>query len=79
MRLDRMHICFNLDSLTVANRNTKPLVFPRLQVLLLTGLAAVVDKLATRASFKQQLRVVTFADTAVGALFLVTCAGFACI
>jgi len=72
-----MNIYFNFVSLTVAYRHTKPLVIPRLPVLLLTGLAAVVDKLATRAGFEQQVRAVAAADTAVGALSLVACAGLA--
>jgi hypothetical protein len=44
-----MYFCFDHARFSVANGHTKPLVFPRIPVLLLTGLAAVENKLATRA------------------------------
>ncbi len=63
--------CITLDQLAVANSHTKPLVFSFLPVLPLTGLAAVENELATGAGLEQQVRAVTGADTAVGALSLV--------
>jgi hypothetical protein len=48
-----MRICFDLHSLSVINRHTKPFVFPGLPVKLLAGLAAVEDKLASRAGPEQ--------------------------
>ena len=55
LRLHRMRICFDLDCLSVAYRHTKPLVFTALPVKLLTGLAAVEDKLASRAGPERQV------------------------
>ena len=68
---------FDLVRLSVAYRHTEALVFPRLPVLLLAGLAAVEDKLAAGTRLEQQVRAVTVADTAVGALSFITCAGLA--
>jgi len=42
-----VYISFNFARLTVTYRHTKPLVIPGLPVLLLAGLAAIEDKLAT--------------------------------
>ena len=72
-----MYIYFNFARLTVAHSHTKALVIPGLPVLLLAGLAAVEDKLATRAGFEQQVRAVAVADTAVSTLSLVACAELA--
>ena len=72
-----MCISLNFACLSVAHRHTKPLVIPRLPVLLLTRLAAIEGNLATRAGSEQQVRAVAAADTAVGALSLVACAGLA--
>ena len=71
-RLWHFHrIFFDLDCLSVVYRHTKQLVLPALPVKLLTGLAAVEGKLASRAGLEQQVRAVAVADTAVGALSLV--------
>jgi hypothetical protein len=43
----------DLHSLSVINRHTKPFVFAGLPVKLLAGLAAVEDKLASRAGHDQ--------------------------
>ena len=72
-----MYFCLNLYDLSVANGHTKPLVLPRLPVLLLAGLATVENKLAPGTGLKRQVRAVAGADTAVGALSLVACAGLA--
>ena len=66
-----------LDRLSVAYRHTEPLVLPRLPVLLLAGLAAVEDKLAAGTRLERQVRAIAVADTAVGALSLIACAGLA--
>ena len=76
-RLGRIRIHIALDSFTVTNGHAKPLVFALLPVLLLAGLTAVEDKLTTGAGLEQQVRAVAGADTAVGALSLVACAGLA--
>ncbi len=71
LRSHRMRISIDLHSLSVINRHTKPFVFPGLPVKLLAGLAAVEDKLTSRAGLEQQIQAVAGADTAVGALSLV--------
>jgi hypothetical protein len=50
-----MRISFDLHSLSVINRHTKPFVFAGLPVKLLAGLAAVEDKLASRAGLEQKV------------------------
>ena len=64
-----------LDYLAVTNSHTKPLVFAILPVLLLAWFTTVEYKLAPGTCLEQQVRAVTGADTAVGALSLVTWAG----
>ncbi len=66
-----------LENLPVANGHAKPLVFTLRPVLSLAGLTAVINKLATRTGLEQQVRAVAGADTAIGALSLVACAGLA--
>ncbi len=71
IRLKRIRIRVALDSLTIAHRNTKPLVFTFLPVLSLAGFTAIENKLAPGTGLEQQVRAVAGADTAVGALSLI--------